>query len=119
MCAPRAADASGITTRAGTQISERLRGSWNPIGMTPSTVYWFPLKERGLPTISGSLPKCRFQKPSLKRTTRAPPGRSSSGSSVRPSAGLTPSSGKRLPVIAKPGMRSGSSPWVKSRKKVA
>ena len=87
--------------RIGTQTCSR-NGKPKPGGITPMIVASRPLTRTGLPTICGSLPKRSRHAASPRSATIGAPATSSASVMLRPSAGCTPSSSKRLPVMNTP-----------------
>ena len=103
--------ASDGSMARGSQMSsgESRINPRNPRAVTPAMVTGKPSTVIRLPTMAGSRLKRSFQYGQL--TTATGPGafsRSSSGPKRRPSAGLTPSIGKKLPVTQTPPTRSAS-----------
>ena len=66
-------------------------GNRNPSGMTPITVEGTPLTRTLRPTMAGSALYLAIQTRLPNMTTAGAPGRSSSGTKSRPSAGFSPS----------------------------
>ena len=92
--------------RNGSQYSSVPSGR-KPFGITPTTVTGPSLVRTTRPTMPGSPPKRRFQRPWERTIAAAPPGAASSGAKLRPSAGETPRTEKRFAVTARPAIRSG------------
>ena len=76
--------------------------------ITPTIVQLLPLSCIDLPTMFGSAPNARRQKPSLRITTGLLPRLSSSGKISLPIRGDSRSSGNKLEVIRHPTMRCAS-----------
>ena len=97
---------------AGTHSSRAALQNWKVkfAGMTPTTTYASPSMRIARPTTDGSAPYRRVHNPWLRTTTRSRPGCSSSREKVRPSAGRTPSTSKKLAVTRTPATCSGSDP---------
>ncbi len=66
--------------------------------ITPITLYGAPFRRISEPTTERSPPKRSRQRSWLSTATAGRPGPASPGANPRPSAGLTPSTPKRLPV---------------------
>jgi hypothetical protein len=97
---------------AGTHSSRAALQNWKVkfAGITPTTTYAWPSMRIARPTTDGSAPYRRVHNPWLRTTTRSRPGCSSSREKVRPSAGRTPSTSKKLAVTRTPATCSGSVP---------
>ena len=80
-------------------------------GATPITVYGVRLSVTVLPTIAGSDPRLRSQKPSLMTATGVACA-SSSARKPRPSAGSAPTTEKKFAVTIWIGICSDSWPWL-------
>ena len=86
-------------------------GKSNRGGITPVTTNGRPSSVTVRPTICGSAPKRRRQRPSPRTTRRSDErGRSSSAMNMRPSAGRTPSTSAADAAIGTAAMRSDSPP---------
>src|SRR5262245_32645478 len=81
--------------------------------MTPTISYVSPFNVIDEPRADGSALNLFLQKWSARMTTRAPPGRSSSGRNDRPMAGDTPRVENRFQVTASPTNCSGSPIFVR------
>ncbi len=103
---PRPMPSSGIVD-SGIQKSRRSAGKVKSGGMTPSTVNGWPSIVSARPTIEGSLPKRRCQRPWLITMKRSLPTTASSSRSVRPIAAGVASAGKKPGVTYAPSRRSG------------
>ena len=84
---------SGAQKSGATTVSPR-----KPSGITPTTWNGAPFTRTVRLSTPGSLAKCRDQARWLRTMARRPPGSSSDGVSVRPSAALAPSTWKKFPV---------------------
>ena len=86
---------SGAQKSGATTVSPR-----KPSGITPTTWNGAPFTRTVRLSTPGSLPKCRDQARWLRTMAGRPPGSSSDGVNVRPSAGLAPSTWKKFPVTS-------------------
>ena len=74
-------------------------GASKPSGMTPMTVYGSSSSVIDRPNAPTAPPKRCCQSALLSRTTRSPPGTSSSGKNPRPSDGCTPRTVLNIPSV--------------------
>ena len=98
---------SGIQNSPSASVNHG-RGLSNPGGITPMTVKAAPFSVTWRPTIRGSAPNRRRQRPSPSTSTRSSR-RSSSSVKSRPRAGPTPSARRKLAEQTTAFTRSGKS----------
>ena len=84
-------------------------GKFNAAGITPTTVYGWPLRRIVWLMMFGLPANCRCQKPKLRTTLWPVPGSASSRVKPRPSIGETPSTSKNVVEdVTAPRSRAGS-----------
>ncbi|PYR05041.1 MAG: hypothetical protein DMF99_29795 [Acidobacteria bacterium] len=105
---------SGLTPMDAQNCALRF-GKKKSRGMTPTTVIDRPLRTTSRPTMPGSPPNTLCHAPYDRTSTRSLPSKVSLHVKVRPSSGRTPSTSKRLPVVAMPFTGCGSPLTLRNR----
>src|SRR5262249_23635951 len=97
-----------VTNGAGTQASTRGSGNANEAGITPTTAVGTPSKLIDRPTMCGSCPNRRIQKPWESTATGEAPCAVSASVNQRPCACATPSTDVSDDVVRETRTRSGA-----------
>ena len=113
-----AVNANGSQSSAGLPTREPFfRKRPKRGGMTPITVKGRPFNWMVRPTIPGSPPKRRCQRPWLRTVTESWPSGPSSGANVRPRSGAAPSVAKKFEVTPIATSSSGADWPVRAARK--